>query len=142
PVMGDKASIELSDKARRAQGLGPAADEVKAVRGLWEQTANSVLAKAGRAERIDARSLAAQGIDREATTHLGPTASEMERRGRVSDRADGNRQVAANNAQRKALTAEIIDLKAERERREKVRQVEAMPAAELVKAWDARKKEL
>ena len=142
PVMGDKASIELSDKARRAQGLGPAADEVKAVRGLWEQTANSALAKAGRGERIDARSLAAQGIDREATTHLGPTASEMERRGRVSDRADGNRQVAANNAQRKALTAEIIDLKAERERREKVSQVEAMPAAELVKAWDARKKEL
>lgn len=142
PVMGDKASIELSDKARRAQGLGPAADEVKAVRGLWEQTANSALAKAGRAERIDARSLEAQGIDREATTHLGPTASEMERRGRVSDRADGNRQVAANNAEREAVKAEIIDLKAERERRQQAQQVEAMPAAELVKAWDARKKEL
>jgi len=142
PVIGDKASIELSDKARRALGLGPAADEVKAVRGLWEQTANSALAKAGRAERIDARSLAAQGLDREATTHLGPTASEMERRGRVSDRGDGNRQVAANNAGREALTAEIIDLKAERERRQQAQQIEAMPAAELVKAWNARKQEL
>lgn len=141
-VLGDKASIELSDKKRRELGLGPAADEVKAVRQLWEQAANRALEQAGRSERIDARSLKEQGIDREATTHLGPTASEMERRGKASDRGDANRQVAANNNEREALKAEIIDLKAERERREKVRLVEAMPAAELVKRWEARVQEL
>ena len=141
-VMGDKASIELADKKRRELGLGPAADEVKAIRQLWEQTANRALERAGSTERIDARSLKDQGIDREATTHLGPVASEMERRGRISDRGDGNRQVMANNEQRQGLTAQIIDLKTERERRAKARQVEALPAADLVKAWDGRKAEL
>ena len=141
-VMGDKSSIELADKKRRELGLGPAADEVKAIRQLWEQTANRALERAGSGERIDARSLKDQGIDREATTHLGPVASEMERRGRISDRGDGNRQVMANNEQRQGLTAQIIDLKTERERRAKARQVEALPAADLVKAWDGRKAEL
>ena len=141
-VMGDKSSIELADKKRRELGLGPAADEVKAIRQLWEQTANRALERAGSTERIDARSLKDQGIDREATTHLGPVASEMERRGRISDRGDGNRQVMANNEQRQGLTAQIIDLKTERERRAKARQVEALPAADLVKAWDGRKVEL
>lgn len=141
-VMGDKASIELADKKRRELGLGPAADEVKAIRQLWEQTANRALERAGSGERIDARSLKDQGLDREATTHLGPIASEMERRGRGSDRGDGNRQVAANNEQRRELSAQIIDLNTERERRAKARQVEAMPAADLVKAWDGRMAEL
>ena len=141
-VMGEKSSIELADKKRRELGLGPAADEVKAIRQLWEQTANRALERAGSTERIDARSLKDQGIDREATTHLGPVASEMERRGRISDRGDGNRQVMANNEQRQGLTAQIIDLKTERERRAKARQVEALPAADLVKAWDGRKAEL
>lgn len=141
-VMGDKASIELADKKRRELGLGPAADEVKAVRQLWEQTANRALERAGSGERIDARSLKDQGIDREATTHLGPIASEMERRGRGSDRGDGNRQVAANNEQRRELSAQIIDLNTERERRAKVREVAAIPAADLVKAWDGRTAEL
>lgn len=116
-VMGNKASIELSDTKRRELKLGPAGDEVKAIRELWEQTANQALEQAGRTERIDARSLNAQGIDREATAHLGPVASEMERQGRASDRGAGNRQVAANNAKRKVLKAEIIDLQAERSRR-------------------------
>jgi hypothetical protein len=120
-VLGDKASIELSDTKRRALGLGPAADEIGAVRELWEQLANAALERAGSAERIDSRSLAAQGIDREATQHLGPVASEMERRGAPTDRGDGNRQAAANNERRQALSAEIIDLQAERDRRERRR---------------------
>ncbi|POY77501.1 mobilization protein, partial (plasmid) [Pseudomonas amygdali pv. morsprunorum] len=38
------------------------------------------------------------GPDREATMHLGPVASDMERRGKASDRGDGSRQIAVNNA--------------------------------------------
>ncbi|WP_259470382.1 MobA/MobL family protein [Pseudomonas savastanoi] len=56
------------------------------------------LENAGSDARIDSRSLKAQGLDREATMHLGPGASDMERRGKASDRGDGNRQVAVNNA--------------------------------------------
>jgi hypothetical protein len=118
-ILGDKTLIELSDKRRRELKLGAAADEVKSVRELWEHTANAALERAGVEVRIDARSLQAQGIDREATQHLGPVASEMERRGRESDRGNGNREVQANNARRAALSAEIIDLHAERKRRER-----------------------
>ena len=118
-VLGAKAHIELSDKARRERSLGAAADEVKAVRELWEHTANAALERAGVEARIDARSLQAQGVDREATQHLGAVASEMERRGKESDRGDGNREVSVNNEERARLSAEIIDLQAEREKRER-----------------------
>jgi len=138
-VFGDKAQIELSDRALRAWRdatiAGPtrpgdrygAATEVQAVRELWEHTANAAFERAGVKARIDAHSLEAQGIDREATQHLGPVASEMERRGKASDRGDGNREVSVNNTERARLTAEIIGLQAERTRREQARQ-----AAELL----------
>lgn len=140
-VLGDKTTLELSDTARRGRGLGAAADEVTALRQLWEQMANRALERAGRAERIDARSLKAQGLDREATTHLGPVAIAMERRGVRSDRGDGNRQVQARNAQRGRLQAQILDLQAKRQRRAQARReaaervererLERMTAAEL-----------
>ncbi|WP_258081990.1 MobA/MobL family protein [Pseudomonas syringae group genomosp. 3] len=62
--------------------------------------ANRALENAGSDARIDSRSLKAQGLDREATMHLGPVASDMERRGKASDRGDGNRQVAVDGRQR------------------------------------------
>ncbi|MGP5371279.1 MobQ family relaxase, partial [Pseudomonas helleri] len=120
-VMGDKASIELSDTKRRAQGMGPGADEVLAIRQLWERMANAALEKAGSAERIDSRSLKAQGLDREATTHLGPVATDMERRHKLSDRGDDNRQVAANNALRAQISAQILDFAAYKSAREEKR---------------------
>jgi len=113
-VLGEKSSIELSDTKRRALGLGSGADEVKAIRQLWERMANGALEQAGSTARIDSRSLKAQGQDREATTHLGPVASDMERRHKASDRGDSNRQVAANNRERENLTAQIFDLSAHR----------------------------
>lgn len=128
-VLGKKAVIELSDRDRRALGLGAIGEEIKAVRQLWEQTANRALEQAGRAERIDARSLKAQGIDREATRHLGPAASEMERRGIQTDRGDMNRQAAANNQERAQLAAEVIDLQAQRQRRDEERREARREAA-------------
>ena len=133
-VLGAKAHIELSDKARRERSLGAAADEVKAVRALWENTANAALERAGVDARIDARSLQAQGIDQEATQHLGPAASEMERRGKASDRGDGNREVSVNNTERARLSAEIIDLQAERARIE----AEALARVEAQRREQAR----
>lgn len=109
-VMGEKSTIELSDTKRRGMGLGSGADEVVAIRQLWERMANRALQNAGSDARIDSRSLKAQGLDREATTHLGPVASDMERREKASDRGDGNRQVVANNALREQISAQILDL--------------------------------
>ena len=51
------------------------------LRSLWEQHANRALTRAGREERIDRRTLEAQGISREPTVHEGPRAQQMERRG-------------------------------------------------------------
>ena len=141
-VLGKKALIELSDRDRRALGLGAIGEEITAVRQLWEQTANRALEQAGRAERIDSRSLKAQGIDREATRHMGPSATEMERRGIQTDRGDMNRQAAANNQERTQLVAEVIDLQEQRQRRDEERQEarREAAAARRQKAKDARDK--
>ena len=48
-------------------------------RKMWEETANEYLKSLGIEAQIDARSLASQGIDREPTVHMGPTATQMER---------------------------------------------------------------
>lgn len=51
------------------------------LRRQWERFANNALHKAGRSERIDRRSLKAQGIQREPTVHEGPQAQAMDKRG-------------------------------------------------------------
>lgn len=55
-------------------------------RERWETHANNALERAGRPERIDRRTLAAQGIDREPEQHQGFHAAAMERRGLAVDR--------------------------------------------------------
>lgn len=109
-VMLDKATLELSDKKRGELKLGKAKEEVKRIRALWADMANGYLQEAGHAERIDHRTLKEQGVDKVASVHLGPTATQMERNGKASDRGSINREI-------KKVEAEIISLKAERERR-------------------------
>jgi MobA/MobL family len=52
------------------------------LRELWERHANEALELAGRMERVDRRTLAAQGISRKPTIHEGLSAREMEIRDR------------------------------------------------------------
>ena len=106
--------------------------EIETIRRDWERIGNRALEQAGLDIRIDCRSFADQGIDREATVHLGPVASGMERNGTGSDLGDRNRAAAARNAEREgvesdraAVSAEIIDLAAERARREAERELRA-----------------
>jgi ATP-dependent exoDNAse (exonuclease V) alpha subunit len=61
-------------------------------REQWAEYQNRALEKAGFDIRVDHRSYAERGIEREPTTHLGRAASQMERRGEHSDRGDINRQ--------------------------------------------------
>ena len=84
-----KTDIELKDADRAKKGLGPARTEVTAIRERWAELVNEHLAEHGHAARIDHRSLDAQGIDREPTSHKGPAVTAIERRGeqaRVSER--------------------------------------------------------
>jgi hypothetical protein len=97
-------------------------------RPRWAELHNERMANNGRGERIDHRSLVAQGIDRDPTRHLGPTVTEMLRRSRPSavfDRieaeatarrleaakAEGERERAISAAERRVIDAET-DLRA------------------------------
>jgi len=71
--------------------------EVERIREAWAELTNQALARAGLDTRVSHKSLEAQGIDRIPTTHLGPAATAMERRGERSDRGDINREAAAMN---------------------------------------------
>jgi hypothetical protein len=74
---------------------------------------NGALERAGVDERVDARSFEARGIDREATEHLGPTASEMERNGEHSERGDRNREIGEDNQRMDELVQDLAALDAE-----------------------------
>ena len=119
-------------KTRELDGFRNGAAEIEAIRAGWERIGNRALEQAGLDIRIDCRSYADQGLDREATVHLGPIASGMERKGEATDLGDRNRAATARNAERErvagdraAVSAEIIDLAAERARREAERELRA-----------------
>ena len=65
---GRRTNLELGDRERRLLGIhGSSRDEYLAVRERWTTVTNHVLRDAGLSERIDHRSLRAQGINREPT---------------------------------------------------------------------------
>ena len=122
----------FGQKTRELDDFKTGPREIEAIRVMWERIGNRALQQAGLDIRIDCRSFADQGIDREATVHLGPVASGMERNGEGSDLGDRNRGAQARNAEREriagdraAVSAEIIDLAAERARREAERELRA-----------------
>ena len=64
----------------------------------WAAAQNAALEAAGRADRVDMRSLERQGVeDRLPQKHLGPTASALERKGISSERGDENRKIISVN---------------------------------------------
>ena len=80
--LGVKTDLEQEDKALRAQGKPTGREQIEHLRGEWATRCNLALARAGHQERVSHKSLEAQGIERVPTTHLGPVATAMERRGR------------------------------------------------------------
>lgn len=80
--MGKKC-VELDPiHCKRAGILNP----METQRERWQDLCNAALERAGQDERIDHRTLAAQGItDRLPGTHLGPAAAGMSKRGEMSD---------------------------------------------------------
>lgn len=101
-----KTTLELSDLRRRERGLPPAIHELLFVRERWATVANEALRDARVDARIDHRSLAAQGIDREPYPYIPRTAYEMERH--------GYRSVVAERV--RAAYRERVQARLERER--------------------------
>ena len=129
-VLGEKATLELSDTKRRGMGLGTVADEITAIRGLWEQMANRALEREGHRARIDARSLEAQGIDRAATVHHGPVATAMDRRGKGSRVPQVRDQAAQTGQERDSLVKEAASIARE------VQFVEMERPTAVKRSWD------
>ena len=84
-------------------------DELRAWRKAWEDHANRALESEGFEARIDHRSLEEQGIDREPTTHIGPSGKAMENTGRTSDRARKNREIKSDNDDIDLLRKELAE---------------------------------
>jgi len=84
-------------------------------RAEWERSTNKQLERHGHDERIDRRTLEAQGIDREPTTHRGPHVDAIERRGVEADNTRQNTDRADELAGLRAALSNITrDIAAER----------------------------
>ncbi|HWI52191.1 MAG TPA: MobQ family relaxase [Symbiobacteriaceae bacterium] len=88
-------------------------------REQWATHANRSLERAGVEDRIDHRSLAAQGSERLPQVHLGPHASALEKRGVQTEKGDHNRTVQEHNGV-------VIDLEREREERRDLKAKQAV----------------
>jgi hypothetical protein len=79
--LGAKSAAEITNSLRAERGLPQPWQDFREVRQRWAEMANEALHAIGSQARIDARSLAAQGIERRPTTHLGLAVTSMQRRG-------------------------------------------------------------
>jgi len=103
-------------------------------REKWAHLANRHLERHGHEARIDHRSLKEQGIDREATVHLGYAANEMAQRGAQSDKMDALRDILARNEIRvdmKAIERELSALESEQAKQQKLAEAEKAKQAAL-----------
>ena len=107
-VLGDKATIELSDTKRRSLGLSRVDDEIIELRQLWEQIANRYLTKYG-IDLIDCRSYVDRELDIIPEVKMGKEATQMERDGITTEKGDINRAIRERNAEVKALYEQAIN---------------------------------
>lgn len=99
-------------KTRELDDRATGAAQVVECRELFANMTNAALERAGHIERVDHRSLEAQGIDREAGIHLGPTATAMERRGEVSEKTMHHQERQAEAAGKVAALVAIAETQA------------------------------
>lgn len=90
--LGPKTGLDMSGSARNELGALPVREEFKALRARWAELTNEALREANVEARVDHRSLAAQGIDREPRPQLPWAAVVAERRGERNEVADGIRE--------------------------------------------------
>jgi hypothetical protein len=103
----------LGKKTRILDDIKTGPQEVLYLRQYACELINDALERAGVDERVDHRSFEERGLDREATEHLGSTASEMERNGQASEKGDRNREIEEANRERDKLVEELAAIDAE-----------------------------
>lgn len=102
---------ELDLVAHTMGGKFGQANEIDRLRERWAEMANQALEQAGHGVRIDHRSLEAQGIDRVATSHQGPTVTAMERKGKPTKVAQRVKEQVAEIVAKTDADAAIIRAK-------------------------------
>ncbi len=80
--LGPRTSLEWNGRERRRVGLGSSRDEYLLLRERWAEVTNAALRQAGLTARVDHRSLARQGIDREPTPTMPEKVFYAERKAR------------------------------------------------------------
>jgi len=85
----------LGNKTRELDGMQAGRENIEYWRERWAVTVNRHLELVGSSQRIDHRCLKEQGIDREPSQHLGPTATTFERRGFKTSAGNANRRIEA-----------------------------------------------
>jgi len=99
--LGAKAGLEISARERRRRELPDHRQEYVSVRERWATLTNEALRQANVAARIDHRSLAAQGIDREPRPSIPLMHLKMEQRGLRSEVAERLRADYAERVQQR-----------------------------------------
>ena len=101
--LGAKAGLDMNGTTRAELGLPTNRKEFAALRQRWAELVNEHLSAAHIEARVDARSLQAQGIDREPRPRLPWAAIAAERRGERSEVAE---RIRARYRERVAARAE------------------------------------
>lgn len=82
-------------------------------RKAWQRETNQALEQVGTSERIDHRTLAAQGIDRVPTVKLGAIAHQLEQQGIPTERGNLNRTIQQLNTRYSQAKLQVIELEQE-----------------------------
>ena len=129
--LGAKAGLDMQPLERRRRELPDARQEFRALRERWATLTNEALREANVEARVDHRSLAERGIDREPRPRLPIASLKMEQRGLRSEvaeriREEYRRRVAARleRASQAAAAKESAAPSAERDAPAPVRDIE------------------
>jgi hypothetical protein len=101
---------------------GKGAEEITSLRQGIADVLNNIAARDGLAVYVEHLSFEKRGIDREATQHLGHSATELERRGIQTDIGNKNREIQQRNAEREKLREERAAILAEIEQEQRAGQ--------------------
>jgi len=108
---------------------GKGAEEITSLREGIAGVLNDIAARDRLNVYIEHLSYEKRGLDLEATQHMGPVATQMERRGKRTDIGDKNREIETRNDERRKLHEQrkVVNLEMERERLQPPRTALALP---------------
>lgn len=110
-------------KDRTLDDLKKGPEEITVLRLGVADVLNNIAARDRLEVYVEHLSFEKRGLDQEATQHLGPIATEMEREGMATDIGDKNREIQARNKRRQELREEqkVVEIELARERLEAAR---------------------